>query len=74
MGVCPTVWMLLVGVLRITGTLLNKKRHRPKLRKCLLLYRRLPIIHRTPTNSIQSRGQPPIDPHLRKEFVDRRFT
>ena len=37
MGVCPPDWMLLVGVLRITGTLLYSKRHSPKLGMCLLL-------------------------------------
>ena len=37
MGVCPPDWMLLVGVLRIAGTLLYNKRHSPKLGMCLLL-------------------------------------
>ena len=37
MGGCPPDWMLLVGVLRIIGTLLYSKRHRPKLGMCLLL-------------------------------------
>ena len=37
MGVCPTDWMLLFRVLRITGTLLYNKRHSPKLGMCLLL-------------------------------------
>jgi len=37
MRVCPTDWRLLVGVLRITGTLLYNKRHFPSFGKCLLL-------------------------------------
>ena len=38
MGVCPLDWIMLVGVLRITGTLLYNKRHSPKIGLCLLLY------------------------------------
>ena len=37
MGGCPPDWMLLVGVLKITGTFLYSKRHSPKLGMCLLL-------------------------------------
>ena len=37
MGGCPPDWMLLVGVLKITGTFLYSKRHIPKLGMCLLL-------------------------------------
>lgn len=37
MGVCPLDWIMLVGVLRIAGTLLYNKRHSPKLGLCLLL-------------------------------------
>ena len=61
MGGCPPDWMLLVGVLKITGTFLYSKRHIPKLGMRLLLYRRVPVILRTPTNSIQSVGQTPIN-------------
>ena len=52
MGVCPLDWIMLVGVLRIAGTLLYNKRHIPKPGMRLLLYRRVPVILRTPTNSI----------------------
>ena len=38
MGGCPPDWMLLVGVLRIAGTLLYNKRHSLSFGPCLLLY------------------------------------
>lgn len=38
MGVCSLDCIMLVGVLRIAGTLLYNKRHSPKLGLCLLLY------------------------------------
>ena len=37
MGGCPLDWIMLIGVLRIAGTLLYNKRHSPKLGLCLLL-------------------------------------
>ena len=68
MGGCPPDWMLFVGVLRISGTLLYSKRHIPNFGLCLLLYRRVPVILRTLNNSIQSVGQTPIN-HSPKERI-----
>ena len=71
MGGCPPDWMLLVGVLKITGTFLYSKRHSPKLGMCLLLYTRVPAILRTPTKTSGPEDRLPLIPHLRKEPIDR---